>query len=204
MAESSLHSNVLAPLLNRIASAAMESTDSPRAHSESLHIAEAYQVDPCRNLFIQDLEGAPAVGIDIASQDGNWGTCNVGNICARCTAGDVGLILTPGEAPTRVVGRSPDSELAKVPIESCVSCFKDSFGNHYSEEPNSKLWWTRDNEQHGGVVFKTYKKVGKTFEFEADRDQQGIEIAGKHKGPKGSTISISTLARCANPGRHAN
>ena len=69
------------------------------------------------------------------------------------------------------------------------------FGNFY-RDPDTKLWWSKDNANHGGSIFKVFKETAKGLEWTFDADAIGHQIIGKHKGPVGLFISYKELIRC--------
>jgi len=69
------------------------------------------------------------------------------------------------------------------------------FGNFY-RDPDTKLWWSKDNANHGGSIFKVFKETAKGLEWTFDADGIGHQIVGKHKGPVGLFISYKELIRC--------
>lgn len=91
----------------------------------------------------------------------------------------------------------PDSGFVAVPITP-VDCLHDG-AFLYVKDQATGLWWTRDLDNHGQIVFKTYTMVNKELRFEADRDATGNSVTEKHKGDKRRTISLSTLHRCGDP-----
>jgi len=69
------------------------------------------------------------------------------------------------------------------------------FGNFY-RDPNTKLWWSKDNANHGGSIFKVFKETAKGLEWTFDADGIGHQIIAKHKGPVGLFISYKELIKC--------
>lgn len=61
------------------------------------------------------------------------------------------------------------------------------FGKIY-RDPDTKLWWSKDNAGHGGSKYKVFKEGSRGFEWQFDADAIGKEIVGKHKGPTGIFI----------------
>lgn len=69
------------------------------------------------------------------------------------------------------------------------------FGNFY-RDPKTKLWWSKDNANHGGSAFKVFKETAKGLEWIFDADHLGNQIIAKHKGPIGSFITYKELISC--------
>jgi len=69
------------------------------------------------------------------------------------------------------------------------------FGNFY-RDPNTQLWWSKDNANHGGSAFKVFKETAKGLEWAFDADEIGHQIISKHKGPIGLFISYKELIKC--------
>lgn len=202
--DSGLQPNSVGTLMNRVATAVFELADDPRLHDDCRHVCGAYSVDDRRDLLVGDLSNMPKNGIDIATVQKNWEVlCSTGKSCRRCKEADIALKLAHGALPTRNLGENVDGEITRFPISNCIACLQDSRGNHYAEDPETNLWWTRDNDCHGGVVFKTYTKTGKSLKFDADRDASGKTIVAKHKGPKRAVITLGSLSKCTKPNRHS-
>lgn len=69
------------------------------------------------------------------------------------------------------------------------------FGNFY-RDPKTKLWWSKDNANHGGSAFKVFKETAKGLKWTFDADDIGHQIVAKHKGPVGLFISYKELIKC--------
>lgn len=67
------------------------------------------------------------------------------------------------------------------------------FGKIY-RDPNTKLWWSKDNARHGGSYYKVFKEGARGFEWLYDADILGKEIVGKHKGSNGLFIPFKEVA----------
>jgi hypothetical protein len=101
--------------------------------------------------------------------------------------GDVGLDRPDGYVieirpplPVRVPGRKARHARFNVIIE-CTE---------------AKLWYSRDNANHsrsGVVAFKCFTESATGLRWEADLDENGIRITGKHKGPVGLFIPWGEL-----------
>ncbi len=70
------------------------------------------------------------------------------------------------------------------------------FGKLY-QDPETRLWWSKDRTQHGNSQFKVFKKNAKGFEWVFDADCNGNRIDGKHKGPIGIFIPFKDLIGCS-------
>lgn len=97
----------------------------------------------------------------------------------------------------------PVEALAPMPIAPARCLHAGT--NFYIEDSATSLWWTRDFANHGTngtTVFKTYTMRATHLVFEADRDENGDKIFGKHKGPIGVRIALSGMAGCSHPESH--
>ena len=61
------------------------------------------------------------------------------------------------------------------------------FGNFYKSKSDG-LWWSRDNAGHGGSVWKVFRETGGGLEWEADADEFGDFITGKHSKPSAKGV----------------
>lgn len=101
--------------------------------------------------------------------------------------------------PIVAVDKSPKSKgiRAAIPISNPIDCLHHG-DRFYLLDGDTGLWWTRDNDQHAGTIFKTYEEHDALLEHQADRDAQGTVI-NKHKGPSGMRIPRTDLHGCAKP-----
>jgi len=65
-------------------------------------------------------------------------------------------------------------------------------GHTYWQHDATGLWWSNDTAGHGGSVFKVYEKFGNRLVWKADADEYGDFIFGKHKGPVGKVIYLTS------------
>ena len=72
----------------------------------------------------------------------------------------------------------------------------EKFGNFYRDPEqkigNNRIWWSKDQAQHGGSVNKVFKETGRGLEHIADVDEFG-NVMSKHKSPIGKEISWKEL-----------
>jgi hypothetical protein len=71
----------------------------------------------------------------------------------------------------------------------------NKFGKFY-EDPNTKLWWSKDRANHGGSQFKVFRKVKRGLEWIYDASLNGSRIMSKHKGPIGLFIPNREIVPC--------
>jgi len=87
------------------------------------------------------------------------------------------------------------------PTINAPEVFKGPYRNIYRDK-NLKWarYWSKDIDEHGGSIWKIYKKTSKGFEWVADADEYGQMIHNKHKGERGKLIPnkiIATSSICA-------
>lgn len=66
------------------------------------------------------------------------------------------------------------------------------FGKLY-QDPQTKLWWSKDNANHGGPHFKVFKQTAKGFQWLFNADTAGNRIENQHKGPVGLFIPMKEI-----------
>lgn len=66
------------------------------------------------------------------------------------------------------------------------------FGNFY-KDPETDLWWSKDNGLHGGPHYKVFKETSRGFEYQHNADLLGNKIVGQHKGPVGAFIPFKEI-----------
>ncbi len=69
----------------------------------------------------------------------------------------------------------------------------------YVEDQSTGLYWTKDLDNHGGSIFKTYIKTATELVWESDRNGLGDSI-NKHKSENGKSIPLGSLAPCNHQG----
>ncbi|MDA0207574.1 MAG: RHS repeat-associated core domain-containing protein [Acidobacteria bacterium] len=83
--------------------------------------------------------------------------------------------------------------LWKITKEGTEQVFRHAkFGKFYKSK-GADDWITIDRAGHGGSAFKLYRQKGNKLVWQADLDQAGNIIIGKHKGPIGREIPLSEL-----------
>jgi hypothetical protein len=92
---------------------------------------------------------------------------------------------------TFVLSQRKDWEITKELTDR--TCTHKTFGV-FSRHKTTKLWWSRDNAGHGGSVWKVFDETSKSLEWKTDADRYGDFIAGKHKGPTGTSIPFAELS----------
>lgn len=88
------------------------------------------------------------------------------------------------------------------PFPNALECRHDQSGRPYLLQQGTSLWWTRDTAGHGGIVFKTYRRLGDVLVHQADRDGEGDEVPGKFKGEAGREVALGELTACSHPHTH--
>jgi hypothetical protein len=68
------------------------------------------------------------------------------------------------------------------------------FGKFFQSKSDG-LWWSRDTSGHGGSFWKVFTKKDNKLHWQADADEYGDFIIGKHKGPVGTEINLSEMKR---------
>lgn len=68
----------------------------------------------------------------------------------------------------------------------------DGNQRRYHEDLDDGTWWTKDDAQHGGSLYKQYRMVGTELVHEACCDGDGQPLP-KHKGPQGRRIALGDL-----------
>lgn len=63
----------------------------------------------------------------------------------------------------------------------------------FSKSKSDGLWWSKDQAGHGGSRWKVYRETDKGLVWQADADEFGDFIDGKHKGDTGLFIPWSDL-----------
>lgn len=92
---------------------------------------------------------------------------------------------TRGLGVTRGLWRITDAGSDRVAIHK--------FWGKFSRHRTTGLWWSKDMEGHGQVVFKVFKEEPGGLRWFKDADAYGDFVAGKHKGPRGRFIPWSEL-----------
>jgi hypothetical protein len=57
----------------------------------------------------------------------------------------------------------------------------------------TKLWWSKDIDNHGGSIYKVFKEGAKGLDWVFDADRLGQKIIDKHKSPVGIFIPYKEL-----------
>ena len=86
--------------------------------------------------------------------------------------------------------------LEKIKLKADKKARHKRFGNFY-RDPETKLWWSKDQGNHGGSGFKVFEEQAKGLEWIFDADGVGNQIVGKHKGPIGLFIPYKDLIPCS-------
>ncbi len=90
----------------------------------------------------------------------------------------------------------------EMPFPRASQCRHLGTSRVYVEDPETGLWWTRDDDRHADSIFKTYVRANETLVHEADRSESGETIVNKHKGPSGEVIALASCHRCNKPDKH--
>lgn len=89
-----------------------------------------------------------------------------------------------------------------MPFARASQCRHLGSSRVYVEDPDTQLWWTRDDDRHAESIFKTYTRSGEKLLHEADRHELGEVVQNKHKGPSGEVIDLSACHQCSRPDKH--
>lgn len=103
--------------------------------------------------------------------------------------------VSTGGSPQKDPNDPEDSFFNKLKARAERIIRTERFGKLY-EDPDTKLWWSKDNGNHGGPHYKVYEKIAKGFEWIYNASLKGVRIVGQHKGPVGLFIPNKNIISC--------
>ncbi|WP_417540992.1 hypothetical protein [Microbacterium maritypicum] len=108
-----------------------------------------------------------------------------------------------GVGPALMLNPEPleASSMPVMPIAVASRCAHHN-GTPYVLDQTTGWWWTRDRDQHGHSIFKTYVLRDDALDWDADRDVDGNVIEGKNKGNVLLHIPMSWMKLCSFPASH--